>query len=90
MTILLSIANGVSAVAAFTAAFLWWKASRVSVPPEQHGSLPQLTITALDGTRMNPFATALESSRLNARAAIAAAVAALFQAVALLLTMAGC
>ncbi len=85
-----TIINWLSALAALVAAFLWYRASVVSVPPASSpttGWAPA-QITVSNGTnREDPFATARASSRLNARAAIAAAVAAFLQGVAVLLPL---
>ncbi len=79
MTIMLIIANSVSAVAAFTAAALWWRASRTSVAPEKTPpGVPIMELVTSNGTRLNPLATALESSRLNVKAAIAAGGGSMF------------
>ena len=86
-----TIINWLSAVAALVAAFLWYRSSIVSVPPAsppKTGWAPaQITVSnGVDSE--DPFATAKASSKLNARAAIAAAVAAFLQGVAVLLPLA--
>jgi hypothetical protein len=83
-----TILNGVSAITAFFAAAYWLRASIVSVSPED--TPPGVAVFSVEdknGKVSNPFATALKSSRLNARAAMFAAFAALSQGAALPLTM---
>lgn len=76
--------NSVSAVAALVAAYLWWKASRLTVSPDRRpnadGSYSaSITYTDDSGREVDPFETAIQNGRLNAKAAMAAAIAALAQ-----------
>ena len=84
------IVSGLSAVAAFVAAVLWWRASTLLVVPDQtpdaSGWIPA-SIT--DETGSDPLASAREGSRWNAWAAIVAGVAAALQGTSTILGMYG-
>ena len=73
-----------AAIAAFVAAVLWWRASRVVVAP---GPQSFGLAVGLPGGPMDVIGTAQASARLNAQAAAAAAVAALLQGIGLLLAI---
>ncbi len=79
-----TVINISSALSAFVAAIQWWKASRVVVPfgPKSFG-----LIVGLPGGSMDVLATNQPGARLNARAAVAAAIAAALQGAGLLLTI---
>ncbi|MCX4177693.1 MULTISPECIES: hypothetical protein [Paraburkholderia] len=82
--------NIVSAVAAFTAAGLWFWSTRVEVeyvePTAVEGWIPgSITFDKDNGTRIDPFATGVEQARWSRWAALAASAAALFQGIAAIL-----
>ena len=85
--------QGVSAIAAILAAFLWWKASSAYVPaaPREDGSVGITMdggVTFFVGTkRARLFETLQVQSKWNSRGAIAATVAASAQGLAILLSM---
>jgi hypothetical protein len=85
--------NIASALAAFAAAALWWRASRVMVAPDRKpqpdGWYPASITVDVNGKEIDPFATAIRGSQLNAYAAVAAAVAALSQGLALVFAACG-
>jgi hypothetical protein len=76
--------NVVSAIAAFTAAGLWFWSTRVEVeyvePSEVGGWIRGgISIEQSSGKRIDPFATGVEQARWNRWAALAASVAAFCQ-----------
>lgn len=82
------IFSAVSAVAALAAAWLWWKASVVSVPapPDTHGVgslLGGYLISMVDGKRIDLHGTLSKQSLWNTRAATAAMIAALATGIAM-------
>ena len=84
----LIIFNTVSFVAAMLAALFWYRSARVEVPYD-HERVDQygmkgggIIIEHSDGRQIDPFETAAKANQWNARAAICAAVAAFFQALA--------
>jgi hypothetical protein len=78
-----------AAAAALVAAVLWWYSTSVSVPfvEKKQGDLWLGGISVVDGqgVRTDPFGTAMAQGRWSRWAAMAAAVAAALQGVALLL-----
>ena len=85
------VLNWLSAISALIAAYLWYRASTVTVPPltapATGGWQPAQIIVTSKGVDQDPFLTAARSSKLNARAAMAAAIAALLQGVSTLLPL---
>jgi len=84
------IVNTLSAIAAIVAAILWYKASVVVVRPleerDQDGMTTlQLTINHKSTGDIDPFLTNIEQSKWSKWASIAASIAALLQAVGLLI-----
>jgi hypothetical protein len=79
-----TIANLGSALSAFGAAVLWWRASRVMVEPGPHSFG---FAVGLPGGTMDVVGTVQAGARLNARAAFAAAIAAALQGAGLLLAL---
>lgn len=65
--------SGGAAIASFYAAYLWWKASRVPIE-QPSGSISDVPELHLLSTQVSYY----EGSRLNARAAFWAGLAALF------------
>ena len=97
MDTLAKIINIASAVAAFVAAILWWRASKATAPSDYTGDVPEgvpyltfhgdrgpIEITK-SGKRIDVTATLRLQGKLNSYAAAAAAVAALLQGLSLLL-----
>nr|WP_141661985.1 hypothetical protein [Burkholderia ambifaria] len=83
--------NVVSAIAAFTAAGLWFWSTRIEVeyvdPSSVNGWTPaSITFNNSTGKRIDPFATGIEQARWNRWAALAASVAALCQGLAAILS----
>lgn len=87
MTRLKVVINGVSAAAAFVAAFLWLVSARRVVGPNYDGGPAgsQLVLVDRKGNEFDPAATLFAQSRWSAWAAIAAGVAAGCQGFATLL-----
>jgi hypothetical protein len=79
-----TVVNFGSAITAFIAGALWWKASRVRVPMQPNTNPSGIAIGLPNGS-MDIIATVQKSACLNARAAAAAAVAAALQGIGLLL-----
>ncbi|CAG1770639.1 hypothetical protein [Geobacter sp.] len=79
--------NAISAIAAMVAAFLWYKASVVTVKPAEEGVEGDFMITDEDSNNepYDVIKTGKEQARWNKYAAIAASVAAIFQSVGLLI-----
>jgi hypothetical protein len=78
--------NVISALAAIAAAALWYRSSAVTVPHDPNRQDADGTYPASISVNGTDFIyTAVEQTRWNRYAAIAASVAALTQAVALLL-----
>lgn len=82
--------NIAAAIAALIAAGLWYRASAAIVRPADDKDAArwksaQVTIDHESTGEFDPFATAIEQSRVNKQAALAAAVAAFLQGVGLLL-----
>lgn len=82
--------NFTAALAAFAAAFLWWKASTVVVRPQPEKTddgweSASVSVEHPDTGPMDPFATGIEQAKINKYAAAVAAIAALLQAVGLLI-----
>ena len=75
MLVIKLVPNVIVSASALTAGLLWWKSARVKV--RHRPGLSAITIGDTD-----IYQTALAQSKWSARAAIAATVAALFQAVA--------
>jgi hypothetical protein len=89
-----SFANILSALSAFVAAGFWWKASRAKMRPNRTPDSDDWTpggITSAfqDGSELDPIATMWAGAELNARAAVAAAIAAVLQGAAIILGIAG-
>lgn len=86
-------ANAVSAAAAVAAAILWWRASQVADPEKAKigpdGQREYLMSTEYRGREIDIFMTVIAGSRLNARAALFAGIAAALQAAAMILNAAG-
>jgi hypothetical protein len=84
------VVNVISAIAAIVAAFLWYKASVVTIKPAAEvtdGSWQDFQITD-EGSNNEPYdviKTGKEQAKWNKYAAIAASVAAIFQAIGLLI-----
>ncbi|MBJ9594163.1 hypothetical protein [Burkholderia seminalis] len=84
--------NIASAVAAFTAALLWYLSTRVEVEhvepsADENGLIGgSLSIQGSNGRLVDPFATGMKQARWNRWAAGAASVAAVCQGFATLLT----
>jgi hypothetical protein len=79
------VLNGMAALFGFVAAVLWWQSTRVKVPcqtqiPEHGFAEAQIVVDGADF-----FASAHRQATWNRRAAIAAAIAAAIQAIALML-----
>ncbi|MFZ6755368.1 hypothetical protein ACO0KY_18570 [Undibacterium sp. Dicai25W] len=78
--------NGASIFVGLFAAFLWWKASIVTLPIEDRldsngWADAQISIKSETGEHIDPFRTATEQSKWNKWAAQASALAAFFQAI---------
>ncbi len=85
-----ALINAISAIAALAAAILWYKSSVVIIRPteqrDQEGwTSAQITVQSDSMGDFDPFLTGIEQSLWNKRAATAAAFAALFQAIGLLI-----
>lgn len=84
----LIIFNTLSFVAAMLAALFWYRSARVEVPydhsrVDQHGMrVAALSLNMQMGVKIDPFMTAAKANQWNARAAVCAAIAAFFQALA--------
>jgi hypothetical protein len=86
MKFMKTLISGASAFAGLFAAFLWWKASIVVVPPSEQLDADgfiggQITVELPEVGEIDPFATAAEQSKWNKYAAQASALAAFLQAV---------
>jgi uncharacterized membrane protein len=81
------IVNVVSAISAILAAFLWYKASVVTVKPAIEGVEGDFMITDNDPNNepYDVIQTGKEQARWNKFAAIAASIGAIFQAIGLLI-----
>lgn len=88
-----AILNALSAAAAFGAALLWWRASTISVPPsreaDESGWYSASIVADTPRGQQDHVATVLAGSRLNARAALFAGIAAALQAAAMILSAFG-
>jgi len=85
-----STVNVVSAIAAFIAAILWYKASTVIVRPTNRDNGAEFSnaqITVIDDKlgHFDPFETGIAQSKWNKYAAMAASAAAFLQGVGLLI-----
>jgi len=74
-----------SAIAAFAAAVLWYRASTVQVPQLDHTEPDGIAPAAIDVDGSDFVASAIAQARWNTRGAVAAAIAALLQGIVLLL-----
>jgi hypothetical protein len=86
--------NGLSALAAFVAAYRWWVASKLT-DFEAAGRMPdhetqQYMYVEVAGRKVDLFATVIEGATLNARAARAAFIAAGLQGLSVLFSLVGC
>lgn len=66
--------------AAFVSAYLWYQASKVIVKKSDPRSRGGFLTGTKDGTQVDVYSTVIEGSKLNERAAIATAIAALLGA----------
>ena len=89
MALITSGLNILAALAAFAAAYFWYKASTVSVPPgKPTGGYQSAQITVIDGLKEeDPFATGAASATINQKAAVCAGISALLQGVAIVCSL---
>ena len=87
MTKVKIIFNGVAALFAFVAAVLWWQSTRVKVPSKTQVDAGGFAYAQISYDGVDPFAIAFLQASWNRWAAMAAAIAAGSQAIAILLSI---